>query len=237
MLVKRLPLLLLAPLVASANDWRPEAPNPSSVIEASMCIPAISGQGCLHVDEDVANLVIEVAGCDGQVIATYDDPTEQEDVAAPGTGAHTAPSANNVRVSPQGGAGSDLTEMQFADTVYAGENCVTIDVSDGMTTIMDFQRKVIMVDESVRGVRVGTCDSGTTTTCVDAERTEADDDYWQKGIGFMSTSGSTQGQISCVYDFNAAADRITFRPALTQAISTNSYVLIPSPICAGVKSP
>jgi hypothetical protein len=107
-----------------------------------MCIPDITGQGCLHVDEDVSGLIIQVYGDDGTLVALYDADTEIEDVAAPGTGAYTAPSANNVRVSPQAASGTDFTEMQFADAVYNGQDWITISVSDGQSTIMDFTRTV-----------------------------------------------------------------------------------------------
>ena len=83
----------------------------------------------------------------------------------------------------------------------------------------------------------GTCDSGSTTTCVDAVLTEADADYWQKGVAFQSTSGTTDKQTACVYDFAPATDTLTFRPALTQAISTNTYALIAAPTCGGVIAP
>jgi len=131
---------LYAPVsVVFANDTREEYVT-SSVIEANMCIPAVSGIGCLHVDEDVSGLIVSILSCDGAQIALYDDPTEVEDIAVIGT--YAAPSANNVRVSPQGNSGSDLTQMMFADSVYSGQECIVIDVSDGESTIMDYQRRV-----------------------------------------------------------------------------------------------
>ena len=83
----------------------------------------------------------------------------------------------------------------------------------------------------------GTCDSGTTTTCVDAALTEADDDYWQKGVSIRFTSGTIDSQGGCVHDFSAANNRLTFREAVTQAVSTNTYVLVADPTCAGVIAP
>jgi len=111
-------ILLLLPIISSADDvrWRSVG---TSVIEDSMCIPELVGEECLHVDEDHASLVIKVIGADGTTIATYDAGTELEDIAAIGT--YAAPSANNVRVSPQANGGSDLTQMMFADAVYSGE--------------------------------------------------------------------------------------------------------------------
>lgn len=142
--MKRLLLLMLLTFPALADDTRDRGTNPASVIEDSMCIPGITGQGCLHVDEDVANLVINVIAPDGTNIAVYDAGTEIEDISVIGT--YAAPSANNVRVSPQANSGSDYTQMMFADSVFNGQEYVIISVSDGESTIMDFERKVVLSD-------------------------------------------------------------------------------------------
>ena len=91
--------------------------------------------------------------------------------------------------------------------------------------------------EAATIVASGTCDSGTTSTCVDAVLTQADNDYWQRGVGITFTSGTVDGQSACVYDFVAATDTMTFRPAATQAIATNTYVLTVQPDCAWVVAP
>jgi len=71
----------------------------------------------------------------------------------------------------------------------------------------------------------GTADSGTTTTMVDAARTEADTDYW-KGCYIVFTSGNLAGQVRLITGFNAGTDTITFSPATTQAVSTHTYDII-----------
>jgi hypothetical protein len=73
----------------------------------------------------------------------------------------------------------------------------------------------------------GTSDSGTTTTMVDAARTEADDDYW-KGSYILFTSGTLAGQCRLITGFTASTDTITFAPATTQAVSTHTYEIIPA---------
>ncbi len=84
----------------------------------------------------------------------------------------------------------------------------------------------------------GTCDSGTTTTCVDAALTTADADYYAKGFAIVFTdTGNLVGQNACVYDFDPATDTLKFRPALTQAVSTNAYMLFVHPTCGGVIAP
>lgn len=71
----------------------------------------------------------------------------------------------------------------------------------------------------------GTADSGSTTTMVDAARTEADPDYW-KGRILQFTSGNIAGQCAIIEDFNAATDTFTFKPALTQPVTTQDYVIL-----------
>lgn len=73
----------------------------------------------------------------------------------------------------------------------------------------------------------GTADSGSTTTMVDAARTEADNDYW-KGAIILFTSGNIAGQARIITDFVAATDTFTFAPPLTQAVATQTYVILPA---------
>lgn len=73
----------------------------------------------------------------------------------------------------------------------------------------------------------GTADSGTTTTMVDAARTEADNDYW-KGSWLVFKSGNVANQIRLITGFNAATDTFTFTPATTQAIATQDYEILPA---------
>lgn len=72
----------------------------------------------------------------------------------------------------------------------------------------------------------GTADSGSTTTMVDAARTEADADYW-KGRLILFTSGVIAGQCAFITDFNATTDTFTLAPALTQAVGTQTYIVLP----------
>jgi hypothetical protein len=85
-------------------------------------------------------------------------------------------------------------------------------------------------------VASGTADSGSTTTMVDAARTEADTDYWTDAA-ILFTSGTISGQSRLITDFNAATDTITFSPAVTQAVSTNTYEILPNVAAAGASAP
>ncbi len=78
----------------------------------------------------------------------------------------------------------------------------------------------------------GTADSGTTTTMVDSDRSEADTDYWvNQWIRF--TSGNINGQVGLITGFTPASDTITFTPATTQAVAnTITYEIIPASMVA-----
>ena len=79
----------------------------------------------------------------------------------------------------------------------------------------------------IRAVASGVADSGTTTTMVDAARTEADADYW-KGALIVFTSGAIAGQSRVITGFTPGTDTITFAPALTQAVGTETYEIFPN---------
>lgn len=121
-------------------------------------------------------------------------------------------------------------------TAQTGDNYARLGTPAGASIAADIATADANIDALVasRILVSGTCDSGSTTTCVDAALTQADD-YW-KGAAIVMTSGSTDGQTSCVYDFVAATDTLQFRP-LTAAVSTDSYVLVESAVCEGVVAP
>lgn len=70
----------------------------------------------------------------------------------------------------------------------------------------------------------GTSDSGSTTTMVDAARTEADTDYF-KDMVILFTSGTLTGQSRRITAFDPATDTVTFAPATTAAVSTQTYII------------
>lgn len=75
-----------------------------------------------------------------------------------------------------------------------------------------------------------TADSGTTTTIVDAALTQATND-WFKGMGVHFVSSTLAGQDACVTGFTAASDTLTFAPAVTTAVTTHQYYLLPNSEC------
>ena len=70
-----------------------------------------------------------------------------------------------------------------------------------------------------------TADSGTTTTLVDASLSEADD-LWI-GALLVFTTGTNNGYTAVVTDFDAAADTLTFFPAMPNGVTTEDFVLLP----------
>lgn len=88
----------------------------------------------------------------------------------------------------------------------------------------------------IRSIVSGTSDSGTTTTMVDAARTEGDNDYW-KDMAILFTSGTISGQARLITAFTAATDTITFSPATTQAVGTQTYEIIANVAAAGASAP
>ena len=101
----------------------------------------------------------------------------------------------------------------------------------GATTIgtgaIDADSLAADASTEIRSLASGISDSGTTLTMVDAARTEADTDYW-KGQVIVFTSGNILGQARLITGFNAATDTITFAPATTQAVATQTYEIWPS---------
>ncbi len=81
-------------------------------------------------------------------------------------------------------------------------------------------------EEIIKAVS-GTADAGSsTTTIVDAERTEADTDYWAGSLVLM-TGGPNVGQARRISAFNATTDTITVANAFTQAVAAgNTYIIL-----------
>ena len=75
----------------------------------------------------------------------------------------------------------------------------------------------------------GTADSGTTTTTVDAERTETGTDYW-KGAYIEFTSGPNIGVRKKITAFNPATDTITHEAFDNAVAAGHTYFLTPRPV-------
>lgn len=73
----------------------------------------------------------------------------------------------------------------------------------------------------------GTADSGSTTTLVDAARTESTTDHW-RGQALVITSGTNSGLGRLITGFTPGTDTITVSPAFPAAISTDTYEIWPA---------
>jgi hypothetical protein len=135
---------------------------------------------------------------------------------------------------------ADTNELQ-TDWVNGGRLDLLLDAVKAKTDSLTFTvSNVLDVNVTyVGGVAyaavTGTADSGTTTTMVDAARTEADADYWA-GSWIMFTSGTISGQCRLITGFTPGTDTITFAPATTQAVSTNTYEIIPAARVIGIQT-
>jgi len=80
----------------------------------------------------------------------------------------------------------------------------------------------------IRSLATGTSDAGgSTTTMVDAARTEADD-VWN-GAWILFTSGAVSGQCRLIVEFVASTDTITFAPETTASIGSGiTYEILPN---------
>ena len=163
------------------------------------------------------------------------------------SGAKTTPivmypqsAANPINVNIQAisldSAAADNLELMFDNTGYAASNSTigTVTTATNVTTVNGLAANVITAaataadfSTEVRALASGTSDSGTTTTMVDAARTEADNDWWA-GQTLVMTSGTLLGQARQITGFVAATDTITVYPAFTAAVGTQTYEIWPS---------
>lgn len=146
-------------------------------------------------------------------------------------------------VSAGGEAGVDWANVGSPTTVVGLSGTTVKTATDVETDTQDIQSRLPAalvsgrIDSSVGAYQSGltpilpttsaTADSGTATTVVDAERTESDTDYW-KGSWIRFTSGNISGQVRYITGFDATTDTITFTPATTQAVTTQTYDILPA---------
>ncbi len=130
-----------------------------------------------------------------------------------------------------------------AGTITTATNVTTVNgLASGVITATSIAADAIGASElasdavtEIRSLASGTSDSGSTTTMVDAARTEADNNYWTGQI-IVFTSGNIAGQARTITNFVAATDTITFSPATTQAVSTQTYEIWPNGIINGLSA-
>lgn len=117
----------------------------------------------------------------------------------------------------------DATAANNAESDYDGTGYDKSNSTIGTCTTNTDMRGT---DSAVTVLVSGTADSGTTTTMVDAARTEADTNYWVGHI-IRFTSGTISGQCRLITGFTPGTDTITFYPGTTQSVGTNTYEILP----------
>lgn len=228
--------LTLLPASVFANDLNTFhfEKGATSVYLPCRCIPADDGVGCVtgldggDVDiyikgdnEATATVFSTTADIEGGgTIGTYDTPTANTDIVMdecdiPG---HYEFDLHNDYLDI-----TDATEVivTIEDAGAAGTMTVDLIIDQNYVTTADIQAEAEDAFDTKYILASGTCDSGSTTTCVDAERTEGDDDYWV-GQVFCPTAGSANKQCQPITAFNETTDTLTFE-AVTSAISTDTY--------------
>ena len=147
--------------------------------------------------------------------------------------------ANPIHVDVEAISGdataANNAEAFFDGTGYAGtgNTIPTVTTTTNVTTVNGLAANVITAaataadfSTEVRSIASGTADSGTTTTLVDAARTEGDADWWL-GATLVMTSGTLLGQARQIVDFDPATDTITVAPAFTATVGTQTYEIWP----------
>lgn len=147
---------------------------------------------------------------------------QTDDIGVAGAGLTAADDAVMTRLGAPAGASvsADIAEVE-------GETDDIGIAGAGLTAIPDVD--TLLEALVVLGAEQ-TADSGTTTTIVDAALTQATTD-WFKGVGVHFTSGTLLGQDACVTGFTPASDTLTFTPAVTTAVTTHTYYMLPNAEC------
>lgn len=144
---------------------------------------------------------------------------------------------------------------QVYDSLYAGADVLQVDttqMSGDATSLGDLKdfadegydpatNKVqgVVLTDTLAGYTsntTGVCDSGSTTTCVDTERSESGSTYWpDQWIRF--TDGTLTGQVRLISAFDPGTDTLTFAKALTTAVVTHAYEIVPAAEITGASAP
>jgi len=165
-------------------------------------------------------LSAQVTTIASDVVLIYSDTTAIEVDTSTTLSAQITTIASDVVI-----AGSDTAAIEALAAGAEGFSAIAFDVDaiNGRTILTD--AAIILV--------TGVADSGTTTTAVDAARTEGDTDYWV-GDRIQFLSGTIAGQVREITGFNFTTDTITFSPATTQAVGTNQYNIISGVAASGL---
>ena len=117
---------------------------------------------------------------------------------------------------------SATTTKPEVDAFSISDNAAAADNVQANISNLDAAISTVIANQPA-ALTTGTADSGTTTTCVDEARDEADANYW-RGSWIKFTSGNIIGQTRLITGFTVGSPAtITFTPATTQAVLTQTY--------------
>lgn len=126
------------------------------------------------------------------------------------------------------------TKIDTIDTEVGVIDSVVDDLTTNLGTPSDLGSGATFAANAVdmeakladRIVATGTCDSGSTSTCVDATLTQADD-YWN---GHAISFPAIDDPSTCIFDFTASSDTLEFW-TITTNIGTQAYEIVRDPTC------
>ena len=119
---------------------------------------------------------------------------------------------------------SGVLEVDLTHIAGAAVSATTAQLGVNVVNINNNLSSAQKLQQHYSACASGTSDSGSTTTMVDAARTEADTDYF-KDMVILFTSGTLTGQSRRITAFDPATDTVTFAPATTAAVSTQTYII------------
>ena len=207
---------------SAIGTWETPATNDAEIGEVD------TGAGCYQLD--LADTTWSKASAKYVQILIRDSssPTFADTMVTVNLNATSAATlVDNILDEPCAGhTTSDTMGDQLCDQATTDTTNIRNDISN----LSDGSNPVWTVGGTIA---TGACDSGSTTTCVDATLTSSETDYLANGAAILFTSDGADKQARCITGFTPASDTITFEPATTTAVVTNDYVLFTAPTCAG----
>ena len=186
-----------------------------------------------EMNADIVATITKTSTTDAKtaVNVMYTATRQLVDLAFPTT------SGRSIDTTATGAVGVDFDNVEGTlDAAEIGTGAITaakfaagaIDAAAIATGAIDADALAADAVTEIRALETGTSDAGgSTTTMVDAARTEADDVHIGKWI--MFTSGAVANQVRLITDFVAATDTTTFAPPTTASIGAGiTYEFLPA---------
>src|SRR3990167_7163662 len=186
-----------------------------------------------EMNADIVATITKTSTTDAKtaVNVMYTATRQLVDLAFPTT------SGRSIDTTATGAVGVDFDNVEGTlDAAEIGTGAITaakfaagaIDAAAIATGAIDADALAADAVTEIRALETGTSDAGgSTTTIVDAARTEADDVHIGKWI--MFTSGAVANQVRLITDFVAATDTTTFAPPTTASIGAGiTYEFLPA---------